>query len=134
MGLSLSAAQEKFSKACVLAIASLAGCSGAEPKPDDGSIDWTLSCRLLPRRPKLDLQVKRTSDGTGTEAAIHYPLKRKNYDELAMAELLTPRLRVLVMVPPEPMAWLTASSQALVVRYCVYRVSLRGLPTTDNES
>jgi hypothetical protein len=134
LGLSVSAAQEQFSKAFILAMASLAGCSVAEPKPDDDSIDWTLSCRLAPRRPKLDLQVKSTNDGTGTEAAIHYPLKRKNYDELILADLLTPRLLVLVVVPPDPLAWLTASPEALVLRHCAYWVSLRGLPATDNET
>jgi len=134
LGLSVSAAQEQFSKAFILALASLAGCSVAEPKPDDDSIDWTLSCRLAPRRPKLDLQVKSTSDGTGTEAAIHYPLNRKNYDELIVADLLTPRLLVLVVVPPDPLAWLTASPEALVLRHCAYWVSLRGLPATDNET
>jgi hypothetical protein len=125
LGLSVSAAQEQFSKAFILALASLA---------DDDSIDWTLSCRLAPRRPKLDLQVKSTSDGTGTEAAIHYPLKRKNYDELILADLLTPRLLVLVVVPPDPLAWLTASPEALVLRHCACWVSLRGLPATDNET
>jgi hypothetical protein len=134
LGLSVSAAQEQFSKAFILAMASLAGCSVAEPKPDDDSIDWTLSCRLAPRRPKLDLQVKSTNDGTGTEGAIHYPLKRKNYDELILADLLTPRLLVLVVVPPDPLAWLTASPEALVLRHCAYWVSLRGLPATDNET
>jgi hypothetical protein len=134
LGLSVSAAQEQVSKAFILAMASLAGCSVAEPKPDDDSIDWTLSCRLAPRRPKLDLQVKSTNDGTGTEGAIHYPLKRKNYDELILADLLTPRLLVLVVVPPDPLAWLTASPEALVLRHCAYWVSLRGLPATDNET
>jgi hypothetical protein len=129
LGLSVSAAQEQFSKAFILATASLAGCSVAEPKPDDDSIDWILSCRLAPRRPKLDLQVKSTSDGTGTEAAIHYPLKRKNYDELILADLLTPRLLVLVVVPQDPLAWLTAAPEALVLRHCAYWVS-----ATDNET
>jgi hypothetical protein len=57
LGLSLAAAKGQFSKACILATVSLAVCSVAEPKPDDDSIDWTWSCRLVPRRPKLDLQV-----------------------------------------------------------------------------
>ena len=57
LGLPLTLAQEQFSKAFILSIASLAGCGAAVPEPDVDSIDWTLSCRL-PRRPKLDLQVK----------------------------------------------------------------------------
>jgi hypothetical protein len=134
LGLSFTAAQEQFSKAFIMAAASLAGCSVAEPRPDDDSIDWTLSCRLPPRRPKLDLQVKSTSNGAGTETAVHYPLKRKNYNELTLVDLLTPRILVLVIVPSDPLAWLTASADALVLRHCAYWVSLRGLPATDNET
>jgi hypothetical protein len=48
LGLSLTAAQEQFSKAFIVATASLAGCSIAEPRPDDDSIDWTFEVR--PRR------------------------------------------------------------------------------------
>ena len=134
LGLSLAAAQEQFSKAFIMAAASLAGCSVAEPRPDDDSIDWTLSCRLPPRRPKLDLQVKSTSNSAGTETAIHYALKRKNYDELTLVDLLAPRILVLVLVPSDPLAWLTASPEALVLRNCAYWVSLRGLPATDNKT
>jgi Domain of unknown function (DUF4365) len=134
LGLHLSHAQELFSKAFVLAVAALAGCSASEPKPDDDSIDWTLACRLPPRRPKLDLQVKSTSNGSGSETAIPYPLKRKNYDDLILSDLLTPRVLVLVLVPPDPQAWLSASPEAFVLRHCAYWASLRGLPATSNES
>lgn len=133
LGLGLTAAQEQFSKAFVLAVASLAGCAAAEPRPDDDSIDWTLSCRLPPRRPKLDLQVKSMSGSLGAAANIRYPLKRKNYDELVPTELLAPRLLVLVVVPANPSAWVSMSPDALVMRHCAYWASLRGLPATDNE-
>jgi hypothetical protein len=134
LGLNLSHAQEQFSKAFVLAVAALAGCSVSEPKPDDDSIDWTLSCRLPPRRPKLDLQVKSTSNDAGSETAIHYTLKRKNYDDLILSDLLTPRVLVLVLVPSAPPMWLSASPEALVLRHCAYWVSLSGLPATTNET
>lgn len=134
LGLSLTAAQEQFSKAFVLAVTALAGCAAAEPRPDHDSIDWTLSCRLAPRRPKIDIQVKSTATANGTDTAIHYPLKRKNYDELIPTDLLAPRLLVLIVVPANPLAWLTASSEALVLRHCAYWASLRRLPPTANES
>jgi hypothetical protein len=100
--LSISHAQEQFSKAIVLAVAALAGCSPAEPQPDVGSIDWTLSSRLAPRRPRLDLQVKSTVNDAGSPDTIHYPLKRKNYDDLILSNLLTQRLLVPVVVPALP--------------------------------
>jgi len=103
----------------------MAGCSVAAPKPDDDRIDWALSRRLAPRRPKPDLQVHSTINSTGTEAAIHNPLERKNYDELAPCSLLAPRLLVVVIVPREPTEWVTASPEALLLCHYGYRVSLR---------
>lgn len=133
LGMPLTAAQEQFSKAFVTAVASLAGCAAAEPWPDHDSIDWTLSCRLPPRRPKLDLQVKSTSTPSAEEGHIRYALKRKNYDELIPTDLLAPRLLVLVVVPSQPAAWLSMSSDSLVLRHCAYWASLRGLPPTEND-
>ncbi len=133
LGLTLTAAQEQFSKAFIMAVASLAGCAAAEPRPDEDSVDWTLSCRLAPRRPKLDLQVKSVSRPAVAETSIRYPLKRKNYDELVPTELLAPRLLVLVVVPPEPSDWISMSSDALVLHHCAYWTSLRGHPATGND-
>jgi hypothetical protein len=134
LGLSISHAQEQFSKAFVLAVAALAGCSAAEPQPDVDSIDWTLSCRLAPRRPKPDLQVKSTVNDAGSPDAIHYPLNRKNDDDLILSNLLTQRLLVLLVVPALPEAWLTVSPEQLVLRRCAYWHSLAGLPPSENET
>ena len=132
LGLAITAAQEQFSKVFIMAVASLAGCAAAEPRPDDDSVDWTLSCKL-PRRPKLDLQVKSVSCPAGDGISIHYPLKRKNYDELIPTDLLAPRLLVLVTVPADPALWLTLSPEALVLRHCAFWASLRGLPASSND-
>ena len=132
LGLSLTLAQEQFSKAFILALAALAGCVAAAPVPDVDSIDWTLSCRL-PRRPKLDLQVKSTRAGPLAAARLPYALKRKNYDGLSLPDLLAPRLLVLVIVPEDPAQWLSCSAEQLVLRHCAYWLSLAGAPPTDNE-
>lgn len=134
LGLSISHAQEQFSKAFVLAVAALAGCSAAEPEPDVDDIDWTLSCRLAPRRPKLDLQVKSWTQNGGTPDTLHYPLKRKSYDGLILTNLLIPRFLILVVVPPTPESWLSVSPEQLVLRRCAYWCSLAGLPESENES
>jgi hypothetical protein len=134
LGLSISHAQEQFSKAFVLAVAALAGCSAAEPEPDVDDIDWTLSCRLAPRRPKLDLQVKSCTQDGGTPEALRYPLKRKSYDGLILTNLLIPRFLALVVVPLAPEAWLSVSPEQLVLRRSAYWCSLAGLPESENES
>ncbi len=132
LGLPLTLAQEQFSNAFILAIAALAGCGAAAPEPDVDSIDWILSCRL-PRRPKLDLQVKSTRAVLEGGDHVSYSLKRKNYDDLSLPELLAPRLLVLVVVPEDPADWLHTSPEQLVLRHCAYWLSLAGAPPTDNE-
>jgi hypothetical protein len=132
LGLPLTLAQEQFSKAFILSIASLAGCGAAVPEPDVDSIDWTLSCRL-PRRPKLDLQVKSIRAAPGDGDHVPYSLKRKNYDDLSLPELLAPRLLVLVLMPEDPASWLQCTPDQLVLRHCAYWLSLAGAPPTDNE-
>jgi Domain of unknown function (DUF4365) len=134
LGLNVSHAQEQFSKAFILAVAALAGCSATQPEPDVDDIDWTLSCRLAPRRPKLDLQVKSWRQDAGTPEALHYPLKRKSYDGLILTNLLIRRILVLVLVPPAPEAWLSVSAERLVLRHYAYWCSLDGQPESENET
>ena len=133
LGLGLPLTQEQFSKAFILALAALAGCAASEPEPDIDSIDWTLSCRL-PRRPKLDLQVKSARLPQSEREQIAYPLKRKNYDDLSLPKLLAPRLLVLVVVPEDPAEWLQCSAEQLVLRRSAYWLSLAGASPTANES
>lgn len=133
LGLAVAHAQEQFSKAFILALAACAGCAAAEPIPDVDSIDWTLSCRLE-RRPKLDLQVKSLRGQPRDGEHIAYALKRKNYDDLRLADLLAPRLLVLVIVPDAPATWLSISPDQLVLRHCAYWLSLATAPPSDNET
>ncbi len=69
-------------------------------RPDDDSIDWTLSCRL-PRRPKIDVQMKTWTGDDCSSDPIRYPLKRKNYDDLILTDVLAPRILVLVTIPKD---------------------------------
>jgi len=63
-----------------------------------------------------------------------YPLKRKNYDELRLSDLLVPRLLVVVHVPESDEEWLRHSEDELALRRCGYWVSLRGEPETTNQT
>src|SRR5260370_18483412 len=90
--------QEHFGDLFLLAVAHAAGCAVARPDTDNDSIDWTLSCRL-PRRPKLDVQMKTiATDQSGDGADIRYPLKRKNYNDLII-EAFSPRIFLILPLP-----------------------------------
>jgi len=128
-----TAQQECFGDAFLLAVAGAAGCAVSSRRPDDDSIDWTLSCRLS-QRPKLDVQMKTTITAEDNGVAISYPLKRKNYDDLIIDDVLAPRILVLVVLPRDVEEWLSLSAEQLVLRKCAYWRSLAGLPSTENEA
>jgi hypothetical protein len=132
LGMAQSAQQECFGDAFLLAVAGAAGCAVSLRRPDDDSVDWTLSCRLS-RRPKLDIQMKTTITDDGIGDVIRYPLNRKNYDDLSLVDVLSPRILVLVTLPRDIQEWLTLSPEQLVLRRCGYWVSLFGGALVDNE-
>jgi hypothetical protein len=131
LGLTKPDQQELFGDAFLTAVASVAGCAIQNRRPDNDSIDWTLNSRLS-RRPKLDIQMKTTSTDDGSGGAISYPLKRKNYDDLILMDVLVPRILVLVTLPDNIEEWLSLSVEELVLRRCGYWVSLAGNPESDN--
>ncbi len=133
LGMARTARQEGFGDAFLLAVAVVAGCAVSRPRPDDDSIDWTLSCKLR-NRPKLDVQMKTTSTDDGTGDVIRYPLKKKNYIDLILTNVLVPRILVLVTLPANIEEWLSSTADQLVLRRCGYWVSLAGEPESDNET
>jgi Domain of unknown function (DUF4365) len=132
LGMARTAQQEGFGDAYLLAVAGAAGCATSLRRPDDDSIDWTLSCRLS-LRPKLDIQMKTTTTADEDGDTIQYPLKVKNYNDLVITDILVPRILILVLLPPQVEEWLAVSSTELILRHCSYWTSLRGRPTSDNE-
>jgi hypothetical protein len=119
LGATLTAQQECFGDAFLLAVAALAGCDTALRRPDYDGVDWTISCKLFSRRPKIDIQMKTWTGDDGLGDQIRYPLKRKNYDSLILTDVLVPRVLVLVTVPKDPQKWIA---------------TLAGLSATDNET
>jgi hypothetical protein len=131
--MALTAQQECFGDSFLLAVAGAAGCAVSFRRPDDDSIDWTLSCRLS-RRPKVDVQMKTWTGDDCFSDPIRYPLKRKNYEDLILTNVLAPRILVLVILPQDPTEWIAISKEQLICRRCGYWVSLAGHPTTENET
>ena len=133
----LSLRKEQFSHAYVHAIASVAGFGVSVPRVDNDSIDLELSGRSvngLPLRPRIEVQLKCTSNQILRGDQVVYPLKRKNYDELRITSILVPRLLVVVLVPESEEEWLRHSEEELAMRRCGYWVSLAGWTDTPNTS
>lgn len=133
LGMARTARQECFGDAFLLAVAGAAGCAVSLRRPDDDSIDWTLSCRLS-RRPKLDVQMKTWTGDDESGEEMRYPLKRKNYNDLILTDVLSPRVLILVTLPRDISDWIVLSPQQLILRRCGYWVSLAGQPTSDNDT
>lgn len=126
-----NAQKEQFSNAYVLSIAAVAGCSVSKPSVDHDSIDWTISNRL-PKRPKLDIQLKCKATDDRIDFPLSYPLSPKNYADLILTDLIAPRILVVVLVPTDISDWLVASEHELILRRCAYWFSLTGEAESSN--
>ncbi len=127
--------KEQFANAHLRAIAAAAGFSVSKPEVDDESIDFIIKGRerigLYP--PQLDVQLKCTSSWTiNPDNEIPYPLELKNYDDLRIEEVLTPRLLILVTVPNAVNDWVTHDIDFMLLKHTCYWLSLRGEPETTN--
>jgi hypothetical protein len=125
------AQKEQFSNAFLLSVAAVAGCSVSKPSVDDDSIDWTISNRL-PKKPKLDVQLKCTAIDHPIGSSISYALTAKNYADLIPTDLIAPRILVVVVVPVDIKDWLEASERQLILRRCGYWCCLAGEPQSSN--
>jgi hypothetical protein len=131
--------KEQFSYAYLYAIASVAGYSfqiATRPMDFDG-IDVILaggSGQGLIRYPRLEIQVKCTSLNLMDDENLRYPLNIKNYDDLRVENIQTPRILVIVVVPDQLDQWLVQSQEELCLRHCGYWLSLRGQLQTSNQS
>ncbi len=122
--------KERFSLAYISAVAAHAGFDLVEPRVDVDSIDGTLISHTG-RRPRIEFQAKATArDVVGAEA-ITFPLSVKNYDELR-AEVIIPRLLILVVLPEREEDCLTHCEDSLILRHCGYWLSLAGEPERGN--
>lgn len=126
--MTLESQKEEFSRAYVQAVVACAGLSWGKPSVDDDSIDMTVSARGSGRL-KLDLQLKCTAT-----PSFSFPLKVKNYNDLAEANTMVPRLLVVLFVPEAVSDWLAESTEQLAMRRCAYWLNLQGRASTVNSS
>jgi hypothetical protein len=131
----LNQRKEQFSNAYVRAVASVAGFALSKPEVDDDSIDLSIAqCggAGTVRSPRVDLQLKCTERDVINNGAVHFPLKLKNYDDLRPANVLVPRILVVLCVPDALTDWIVHTEDWMMVRHCAYWVSLRGMAASAN--
>lgn len=79
------------------------------------------------------MQLKCTSQDVLHGSEITFSLPVKNYNELVPANLMVPRILIVVLVPENIDEWITLSEDQLILRRCIYWISLRDRPTSNNE-
>jgi Domain of unknown function (DUF4365) len=123
--------EEALSVAYIHAVAAGAGYTVAKSNFDRTGVDVSVEAGEV-MRPKLDLQLKATINlGVPQDGIYRYACPLRNYEELRTTTQ-TPRLLVVLALPPARTDWLTVGADELVMRRCAYWVSLHGAPETEN--
>jgi hypothetical protein len=129
--------KQQLSIAYVHAIAASAGFACERPVVDDDSVDVMIAAQgkvhdtSVLRSPRIEVQLKATSQDVLAEEHLPYPLPIKNYNDLRN-ETAVPRLLVVLLLPPNPTEWLEQSEEQMISRRCAYYLSLLGQPDSSN--
>lgn len=107
----------------------------AKPTVDDNSVDWTISGYkdgVLRYKPVLDVQIKCTGDDEYLRTdTIAFDLEQKNYNDLCDAELMYPRILIVVVVPRHVNRWVVHTEGQMSLHYCGYWKSIKGEAPTN---
>lgn len=128
--------REEISKAYIAAVAAHCGFKLGTWSQDDDCLDVTIAAAGVLGRgtiagPKLDLQLKATTDQRHEhDRHIAWSLRRTHYDQLRN-EALVPRLLVVLMLPPDLNDAVEHTVEHLMVRRCAYWTCLQGCPAID---
>ena len=128
---------EQFSEAYVAAVASVAGCTVEWHRKQQFGVDGTLArpetATAVPL-PKVDFELKCTSQDCVRETFVSFALDVAKYDLLRLSGLLVPRILVVVVVPSDVGDWAQHDENSLVIKRCGYWLSLRDLPAAGTHS
>ncbi|MBB3298099.1 MULTISPECIES: DUF4365 domain-containing protein [Rhizobium] len=133
----ITARQEAYSGAYIQAVAAVAGCSIASPKPDNDKIDWWVSSRVRGTtftKPQIHIQAKCFLNAAAKGEHTSYTLDIDTYDNLRDERVSSPRILVVVLVPNDFPDWLLQDEAQLALRHCAYWVSLKGAPEILNQA
>lgn len=125
---------EEISKAYVHAVAAACGFTVGEWSQDHERLDTTL-CGPGSRKPKIDLQVKATTQSRLVRTNhISWPLTRAHHDGMIDSWVANPHYLVLLLLPDEADESVAHSVEQLIIRKCAYWTRMTGRPaaTVDN--
>lgn len=84
------------------------------------------------RPPRIEAQLKCTSQEVLGETHLHYPLSVKNYNDLRKELVMVPRILIVLCVPQALHQWLSPTEFKTILKHSGYWYSLRGQPETTN--
>ncbi len=131
--------KQQLSVAYVHAVAASAGYACQATIVDDDSVDVTIAAKgrvhsqSVLRSPRLEVQLKASSQSILKETDVAFPLPVKNYEELR-CETMIPRLLVVFLLPDAQGDWLEQTEEQMITRRCAYWRSLLGFPDTKNKT
>lgn len=132
--------KEQLSVAYVNAVAAVCNFACEFTRIDIDSVDVSITCNgylasdSIIRSPEIKIQLKATEHlvlNASREYSFVLPIK--NYNDLR-AMTLTPRLLVVLHLPPSRQDWLLHSETDLVLRNCAFWSNLQGKPDVPNTS
>ena len=124
--------KEQLSLAYLHALAAVGGYTVSIPNLDRDSNDICISSGSS-RRSSVQFQLKATSSPNWSADALRFQLKAKNYNDLARRRQV-PLLLAVMVLPERPTEWLTLTPDEMVLKKCVYWMSLIGEKETDQGS
>ncbi|MFF4407065.1 DUF4365 domain-containing protein [Streptomyces sp. NPDC001262] len=137
--LAVTACMETLQIGYLHAVAAAAGCSLAQPFPDNG-IDWHVSHsapgHIADDEVTIKVQLKCTyqlgpwAAVPGARTSVPFTLDNDHLVKLARTPVSVHKILVVMIVPRSPDDWLRAGHDRLELRHCCYWTNLAGHPVT----
>ncbi len=124
--------KEEVSKAYTQAIAAACGLTISNWSQDHDCLDVTLGGTT--GRPKLDIQLKATSQADKERAnTVWWQVSREHYEQMR-AQAANPLYFVLLILPPDQALSVEHTISHILIRRCAYWVLMTGAPESDAAS
>lgn len=131
--------KEQFSVAYICALAAQLGFNHSQPEVDDESVDIEFignysrqDPNIKSWNPHLEVQLKCTKNGPQADNFLHFPLPKKNYDDLRDARRSSPAYLIVLHVPDNENDWIIENTDDITLKYNAYWYSLKNQPAVDN--